>query len=143
MAETETKKEIKISRKKEVEDLLRKAEAPQPEKPPAKGRRPSKPKPDATLRKYRDNPMAVEVNKIITISLNKTVLRNCEQMEPTDTNIGEAMLYCCEYYQWRIEHPLVILAFAMGGTAWTAIQKHGRKIILEKPPKSPKLNPEE
>ena len=125
--EKQAKPEIKIERKEDVETLLAKAKAPKPATPKKKETRGRKKKvrPDATLARYQNHPLAVEIDKGVCFAFNATFTRPpVEQMKPEDTNIGEALLYAGEYWGWTIfEHPALIIAMAIGGTFWTAWQK--------------------
>ena len=142
LSKVETKKPvattIKVDRKPEVAELLAKAKAKTPTTPvkkvTKKRGRPKKVRPDPTLERYKTHPLAVEIDKMVCFALNSTVTKlPAEQMKTEDTNIGEALIYCAEYYGWTFfEHPLLILGMAIGGTAWTAIGKRQPKVEVEK-----------
>ena len=128
--------EIKIKRKEEVAGLIAKAKASKPVKEKKKETRGRKKKvrPDATLAKYQNHPLAVEIDKGVCFAFNATFTKP-NLMKPEDTNIGEALIYCGEYYGWKIfEHPILILGMAIGGTFWVAWQK--REQARPKPEKS-------
>ena len=138
LSKAKTKTTIKVERKPEVEALLARAKAPKPAPTPAKTKakrgRPKKVKPDPTLKKYKDHPLAVELDKMVCFALNTTFTKPpSEKMAVEDTNIGEALIYCAEYYGWVFfEHPILILVMAIGGTFWTAFQKRQVKTEVEK-----------
>ena len=141
--EKPAKTDIKIERKEEVQELLDRAKAPKPVKEKKKETRgrPRKVKPDATLKKYQDHPLAVEIDKGICFAFNATFTKP-DLMKPEDTNIGEALIYCGEYYGWKFfEHPILILIMAIGGTAWTAWQKREQAKPKAKPVKPEKEKP--
>jgi len=136
------KTEVKIDRKEDVEELIKRAKAPKPikeKKKETRGRK-KKVRPDATLQKYQDHPLAVEIDKGVCFAFNATFTKP-NLMKPEDTNIGEALIYCGEYYGWRFfEHPILILGFAIGGTMWTAWQK--REEAKKIKPKGKPVGPE-
>ena len=136
---TKPEKEIKISGKGDVEDLLKRVKA-EKEKPITKkekdkvkkrrGRPPKKKKPSFDLDQYSDHPISKSIDKFMLRLGDKILqivkgqpLTKKEKLDPDDCFLGESICYTMDYYGLEICHPIIAIFIACGVFGWAVADK--------------------
>lgn len=121
--------------KDETEKLLEKAKivSEKTEEKPKKrrGRPPKRKKPRTyDAEKYKDSLIAKMTNNALIWVGNKSLepLPDSEKLTEKDCEIGEAVCYLMDYYGVTLDHPLMIVFFAVTGYVWAL----GRKQVMLK-----------
>ncbi len=100
---------------------------PEPKKVETRGRK-KKPKPVAWAT-VKSSDQGKAMDQLITTVINRTILKDAEQLEEKDVSLGSAALYTLSYYapEIPVDHPVTVLLGASLGLMFKVGTKRGNK----------------